>query len=349
MTEAVGTNGPDSAAGENYGRTLRTLAVHLWPQGRWDLKSRVLLALASLVAAKLVNVGVPLLYRDAVDALTPGQAIIAAPLGLIFAYGAARVLVQVFGEFRDFVFAKVGYHAQRTLALSTFRHLHALALRFHLERRTGGLSRVIERGTNGIDFLLNFMTFNILPTLVEIALVAGVLFYTLSAAYALAALLTIGLYVVFTLKVTDWRVKYRRRMNESDEEANTKAIDSLLNYETVKYFGNEEHEHARFDRALARYESAAVKSQTSLSALNVGQGAIIGVGLALSFVVNVEEGVEYNPVEGDSLSESVDETGARRLTDHPLLVRMDAAHDGEETHAACLDEEVDFIGRWNPR
>jgi ATP-binding cassette subfamily B protein len=203
------------------------------------------------------------------------------PLGLIVAYGAIRVASIAFAELRDAVFAKVAQRAIRNIALQTFRHLHALSLRFHLDRQTGGLSRAIERGTNGIDSLLWFMLFNILPTLVEIALVCGVLWALFDVWYALVTFGCVVAYIAYTLIVTEWRLKYRREMNETDQEANTRAIDSLLNYETVKYFGNEAYEAERFDQSLARYERASVASRTSLSLLNIGQAAIIGVGLGV--------------------------------------------------------------------
>jgi len=186
---------------------------------------------------------------------------------------------QLFSELRDSVFAKVEQRAIRNIALSTFRHLHALSLRFHLERQTGGLSRAIERGTRGIEFLLSYLLFNLLPTLFEILLVCGILWAYFEASLALAILATILVYVGFTFAVTDWRIKFRREMNERDSEASTKAVDSLLNFETVKYFANEEHEAQRFDKALRGYETAAVKSQTTLSMLNIGQGVIISIGL----------------------------------------------------------------------
>ena len=283
----------------SHWRTLAALSRYLWPGDRIDLRIRVVLAVLLLVLAKVVNVLVPYLYKLAVDVLSGGAhagagaaattatnatLVVTVPLTIILAYGGARVLSQAFGELRDFVFIRVGQHSQRTIALDTFRHLHGLSLAFHLERQTGGLSRVIERGVRGISFVLSFMLFNILPTIVEIFLVTGILlyaYYETSALFAVITFLTILTYIVFTLIVTDWRLQYRRRMNQNDTEANTKAIDSLINYETVKYFGNEDHEYARYDRALAGYEAAAVKSQSSLSMLNVGQGATIGVGLVL--------------------------------------------------------------------
>lgn len=267
------------AAPRNQWKTLGTLSVYLWPKDRLDLKLRVTLAMLSLLAAKLINVYVPFLYKRGVDALSLEPSLLTLPLALILAYGGGRVLSQLFGEFRDFIFARVAQHAQRVIALQTFQHLHSLSLRFHLERQTGGLSRVIERGTRGIQFVLSFMLFNILPTLLEIFLVTGILFARFDWRFATVTFGTISLYIFFTLAITEWRIKYRRTMNDRDTEANTKAIDSLLNYETVKYFGNEEHEYRRFDRALAGYEKAAVQSQSSLSVLNVGQGVIIGIGL----------------------------------------------------------------------
>jgi ATP-binding cassette subfamily B protein len=242
----------------------------------------VFVAIVLLTAAKLATVYVPMLFKRMVDLLSDPQNLpLVLPLGLIVAYGAIRVASIAFAELRDAVFAKVAQRAIRNIALQTFRHLHALSLRFHLDRQTGGLSRAIERGTNGIDSLLWFMLFNILPTLVEIALVCGVLWALFDVWYALVTFGCVVAYIAYTLIVTEWRLKYRREMNETDQEANTRAIDSLLNYETVKYFGNEAYEAERFDQSLARYERASVASRTSLSLLNIGQAAIIGVGLGV--------------------------------------------------------------------
>ncbi len=273
------TFNPSNYQKRNHMETLKRLSIYLWPKNRADLKLRVVLALSALVLSKLVNVYVPFLYKGAIDGLSKPAQLLAVPLFFIVGYGVARVVSQGFGELRDFLFSKVGQHAQRVIALNTFKHLHALSLRFHLERQTGGLSRVIERGTNGIEFVLNFMLFNILPTLLEIGLVTGILLYKYDWQFAAVAFVTIAVYIAYTLGITDWRVRYRREMNEKDSEANTKAVDSLLNYETVKYFGNEDHEFRRFDHALEGYERAAVISQGTLSLLNIGQGAIIGVGL----------------------------------------------------------------------
>ncbi len=263
---------------------IRTLLPHLWPRGDWDLRTRVVLALACLAVAKGATVYVPIFYKQAIDALTPAAtaaAVAALPVGMILAYGVARVMSQLFAELRDFVFAKVQARAIRNVALGVFRHLHALSLRFHIERQTGGLSRAIERGTNGIDNLLSFTLFNIAPTLLEILLVCGVLWGLYDISFAAVTFVTIVAYIAYTLGVTEWRIKFRRQMNESDTQANTKAIDSLLNYETVKYFGNEEHEARRYDQALVKYEKASVKSHTTLSLLNIGQGAIIAVGVTI--------------------------------------------------------------------
>lgn len=260
--------------------TIRTLLPYLWPQGQIAIRARVVAALLCLVAAKVATVYVPLLYKQAVDLVSNGTDFaIAALIGIIVGYGVVRVAQQAFGELREFFFARVAQRAIRTVALKTFRHLHALSLRFHLDRQTGGLSRAIERGVKGIEFLLSFMLFSILPTLIEIAMVCGILWYLFDIRYAAVTFMTIGGYIAFTMVVTEWRLKFRRRMNEQDQTANTRAIDSLLNFETVKYFGNEAHEAERYDGSLRRYEDAAVASRSSLSLLNVGQGFIIAGGL----------------------------------------------------------------------
>lgn len=267
---------------------LRSLLPFLWPAGETELKARVIAAMLCLGAAKVAGIYVPIALKWCIDALTPASGAtvaLVAPIGLIVLYGALRITSQAFGEVRDALFAKVAQRAIRQVGLQTFRHLHALSLRFHLDRQTGGLSRAIERGTKGIEFLLQFMLFNILPTLLEILLVCGVLWKLYSFEFALITFVTIAGYIFFTIAVTEWRTKYRREMNEKDQEASTKAVDSLLNYETVKYFGNEEHEARRFDSALRAYEKAAVKSQGTLSALNVGQGAIIALGLGAVMVL----------------------------------------------------------------
>ncbi|HVC56009.1 MAG TPA: ABC transporter ATP-binding protein/permease [Stellaceae bacterium] len=270
---------PEERLGEGL-RALKGLGPYLWPRNAIELRVRVVAALALLVAGKLVSITIPFLYKGAVDALAaPRAGLIAVPVGFILAYGAARVMSQGFNQLRDAVFAKVGQRAVRQLALRTFRHIHALSLRFHLERRTGGLARAVERGTAGIEFLLTFMLFNVVPTVFEIVVVCAILWRLYNWAFALVTLLTVVFYVTFTFLVTDWRIRFRREMNTRNSEANTKAVDSLLNYETVKYFANEAHEAARYDSALHAYERAAVKSETTLALLNLGQGTIIAVGL----------------------------------------------------------------------
>ncbi|MBK8163784.1 MAG: ABC transporter ATP-binding protein/permease [Gammaproteobacteria bacterium] len=259
----------------NDWHTLKTLLPFLW-----EHKPRVLLALFCLVLAKVANVGVPLVLKHIVDALDASlQPVILVPLGLILGYGAVRLAGVVFGELRDAIFAKVTQSSIRRIALQVFRHLHSLSLRFHLDRQTGGVSRDIERGSRGISFLLNFMVFNILPTLIEIGLIAVILLISYDAWFALIPLGCAVIYIAFTLLVTEWRMKFRREMNEMDSKANTRAIDSLLNYETVKYFGNEDYEARRYDANLRDWEGAAIRSQTSLASLNIGQGAIITFGM----------------------------------------------------------------------
>ena len=263
--------------------TIRTLLPYLWPRDAAGLRLRVIVSLSLLALAKLATVAVPVALKYAVDALTlPKEGVIVAvPIALLLAYGAARILSSVLKEMQGAIFARVAERAIRDVGLKTFRHLHRLALRFHLDRQTGGLSRAIERGARGIEFLLRVMLFNIIPTAIEIVLVTFILWEFLDAWFALATLLTVGAYVVWTLSVTEWRTKFRRQMNESDSEAHTKAIDSLLNYETVKYFGNEDHEARRFDQALSVYEHNAIRSKVSLAILNAGQGTVIAIGVTI--------------------------------------------------------------------
>jgi len=276
-------SGPPPLVPRGHWWTLASVLPRLWPAGRTDLHTRVVVAMVALIGAKAVTVYVPFLYKEAVDRLSPETAAAAAvivPVALIVAYGVGRILMVALAQLRDAVFAKVGQNAVRELAVETFRHLHALSLRFHLERRTGGLSRVIERGTKGIDFLLRFSLFNIVPTIIELILVCIILAYAFDVWYAVVTAVTVIVYMIFTFAVTEWRTRFRRQMNDLDTEANTKAVDSLLNYETVKYFGNEDHEARRFDRSMAGYEHAAVKTTTSLSVLNTGQTLIFTAGLA---------------------------------------------------------------------
>ena len=267
-------------------QTILTLLPYLWPRGKPALRARVVMAVGLLVAAKATNVVVPFFYKYAVDALTAQAApVVVVPVALLVAYGLARVMAQAFGELRDAVFARVAQRAIQEAGLKTFRHLHALSLRFHLDRQTGAVSRAIERGTKGVEFVLNFTLFSVLPTLLEVTLVCGILWWLYGPAFSLITFTAIAGYIAWTLTVTNWRTKFRRLMNQSDSDAMHKAIDSLLNFETVKYFGNEEHEARRFGGALRAYEGAAVKSKTSLSLLNIGQGAIISVGLIVVMVM----------------------------------------------------------------
>ncbi len=278
--------------------TIAKVAPYLWPQGETGLRTRVVLALIFLLAAKLVAVGTPLIYKAAVDALVPGEAgagwmVAVGAVGLTVAYGMARLLGVVFQQLRDAVFARVAQRALRRLALQTFTHIHRLSLRFHLTRKTGGLSRIIERGVKGVEFLLRFLLFSIVPLILELLMIAAIFVFLFDARYLAAIVVTIALYVWFTFKVTEWRVKIRRVMNEQDTDANQKAIDSLLNFETVKYFNAEAREARRYDRAMAAYEAAAVKTATSLAFLNAGQSAIITAGLVVVMVmaaIGVEQG-----------------------------------------------------------
>ncbi|HSD97974.1 MAG TPA: ABC transporter ATP-binding protein/permease [Sulfuricaulis sp.] len=257
-------------------KAIKSLLPYLW-----EFRGRVVLALAFLALAKVATVSVPLVLKEIVDALSPSRAALALPIFLLVAYGVLRLANSTFGELRDMVFAKVTQRSIRRVALRVFEHLHNLSLRFHLERQTGGMSRDIERGTAGIRFLLNFMLFNILPTILEIGFVAAILLVKYDPWFCIVTLVTLVIYIAFTLWVTEWRMIFRRNMNEMDSKANTRAIDSLLNYETVKYFGNEGFEAGRYDETLQSWERAAVRNQTSLSLLNIGQGAVIAVGVTI--------------------------------------------------------------------
>ena len=277
-------------------RALIDLWPFMWPGDRPDLKRRVLLALAVLVAAKIVTVLVPYTYKWATDALVKPSPDVAAAVGLaalvtipvmlIIANGFGRVLAGAFNNLRDALFAKVAQHAVRELAYKTFVHMHELSLRYHLQRRTGGLSRVIERGVNGIETIVRFTILNSVPTLIEFVLAAGIIAWQFDWVYLVVVAVTVWLYVWFTVKASDWRIKIRRTMNESDNDANSKAIDSLLNFETVKYFGNEKMEARRFDQAMERYEGAAIRIWTSLAWLNTGQAVIFGVGMTICMVMS---------------------------------------------------------------
>jgi ATP-binding cassette subfamily B protein len=279
--------------------TLRDLWPYMWPSTRPDLKRRVALAFGVLVGAKVITVLVPYSYKWATDALTAKPvagsdglvtvglgALIIAPVMLVIAYGVGRILMNVFNNVRDALFASVAQHAVRNLAYKTFVHMHQLSLRYHVQRRTGGVSRIIERGVAGIETIVRFTILNTLPTFLELAFAAGVIAYQFNWKYLVVILATVIVYVWFTVKVSDWRIKIRRTMNESDQDAHSKAIDSLLNFETVKYFGNEKLEAARYDRAMARYEQAAIRIWTSIAWLNIGQVVIFTAGMTTCMVMS---------------------------------------------------------------
>src|SRR3954451_22729415 len=281
------------------GALLRTL-VHLWPYiwpfERADLKRRVIYATVLLLAAKLATIAVPFTFKWAIDALTgeakppdatPAWALwmFAAPILLTVAYGGTRILMALLTQVRDGLFAKVAMHAVRQLAYRTFEHMHMLSLRFHLERKTGGLTRVLERGRNAIETIVRMVILQLVPTIVELVLIVGVLLWMFDWRYVLIIGVTVVFYMAFTYYATEWRIGIRRKMNDSDSDANTKAIDSLLNYETVKYFVAEEREASRYDQTMARYEDASVKAYTSLAVLNAGQAALFTVGLSAAMVL----------------------------------------------------------------
>jgi ATP-binding cassette subfamily B protein len=291
------------AAERSHLRTLISLLPWIWPHGEPGLRTRVVSALLLLVAAKAANVMVPIAYARAVDALVPragaAAAVVAVPVALVIGYGLLRVASSTFAELRNAVFSKVQARAARRIGLAVFAHLHALSMRYHMDRQTGGLSRVIERGTRGITLLLNFMLFNIIPTIIEILMVAVILWAMFDFTFAAVTLVTIGSYIAFTLTFTNWRLRFRREMNQTDQDANTKAIDSLLNYETVKYFGNEAHEARRYDESLIRYERAYVRSESTLNVLNAGQAAIIALGLTLVMLLAAQGVVAGRMTTGD--------------------------------------------------
>ena len=275
-------------------QTIRSLLPYLG-----EFKWRVAIALSLLVLSKLANVSVPLLLKEIIDALDSSHAVLAVPVFLVVGYGVLRLFSTLFGELRDAVFAKVTQRAIRRVALQVFEHLHSLSLRFHLDRQTGGMSRDIERGTRGISFLLNFMLFNILPTLLEIGLVAAILFSKYSAWFAIITFVTLLIYIAFTLLVTEWRMVVRRSMNDLDSKANSRAIDSLLNYETVKYFGNEQYEARRYDDNMQHWEIAAVRNTTSLAYLNAGQSFIVAIGITALMLLAADEVVHGRMTMGD--------------------------------------------------
>ena len=273
--------------------TLKNLWPYMWPSERPDLKARVVWAGLFLIAAKVFTLAIPYAFKWATDALNGTvvsgvalPAVLLAPVALVIAYNIARIISTGLNQLRDALFASVGQYAVRKLAYKTFVHMHNLSLRFHLERRTGGLSRVIERGTKGIENIVRFTILATAPTLIEFALTALVLGLSYGWIYVAVVAVTVWLYTWFTVKASDWRIAIRREMNASDTDANTKAIDSLLNFETVKYFGNERMEADRFDKSMARYEAAATKTWTSLGWLNFGQGVIFAIGMAIIMVLS---------------------------------------------------------------
>ena len=280
---------PSSAPTRSDWATLNRLLPYLWPY-KW----RVLAALTFMVAAKVSNVGVPLLLKELVDALAlplgDPRALAVVPLGLLLAYGLLRLSTSLFTELRELVFAKATQGAARTIALQTFEHLHALSLRFHLERQTGGMTRDIERGVRGIESLISYSLYSIVPTLIEVLMVLTILAVKFDPWFAWITLSALGVYILFTVSVTEWRTQFRREANEFDSAAHTRAIDSLLNYETVKYFNNEAFEARRYDESLDRLRKARLKSQTTLSVLNTGQQLIIAVGL-VAMLWRATEGV----------------------------------------------------------
>src|SRR4249920_2662003 len=278
----------------NEWRSLAVLLPYLW-----DFRGRVLLALTLLVAAKLANVGVPLVMKGIVDGLDPKVAVAAVPVALLAAYGVLRFSTTLFGELRDVVFVRVAQHAIRRVALSVFRHLHGLSLRFHLDRQTGGMTRDIERGTRGISTLLSYLIFAIIPVILEFSLVAAVLIAKFDWRFAAITFGAVAIYISFTIAITEWRMDIRRRANELDSRANTRAIDSLLNYETVKYFGNEEFEAKRYDDNLRKYEDAATTSEASLGLLNIGQSLIIAAAVTALMYLAAQGVVEKAFTLGD--------------------------------------------------
>ncbi|OGA31355.1 MAG: metal ABC transporter permease [Betaproteobacteria bacterium RIFCSPLOWO2_12_FULL_62_13b] len=294
FASSVDAEPPAPGARPNEWRAVGMLLPYLW-----EYKWRVLVALAFLASAKFANVGVPLVLKDVVDALAPAQQPLALPLALLIGYGLLRLSTVLFAELRDVVFVRVTQRAIRRVALTVFRHLHSLSLRFHLDRQTGGMTRDIERGTRGISTLLNFMLFSIIPVILEFSLVAAVLLTKFDWRFAAVTFAAVAIYIFFTVSITEWRMDIRRQANELDSKANTRAIDSLLNYETVKYFNNEEYEARRYDDNLRKYESAAVKNEVSLGLLNVGQSCVIAIAVTLLMILAAEGVVNNTLTLGD--------------------------------------------------
>src|SRR6195256_3360202 len=297
---SLGTEALPAAANSAERATLIGTLVHLWPYigpgDRTDLQLRVVWPVVLLLVAKLATVSVPFTFKWAIDALTgansaPVQSsnwtlwLIASPLLMTASYGAVRVLMAILTQWRDGIFARVAMHAVRKLAYITFVHMHELSLRFHLERKTGGLTRVLERGRTGIEVIVRMVILQLVPTIVEVSLLMAVLLWKFDWRYVLATMITVVVYMYYTYLATEWRIEIRRKMNDSDTEANTKAIDSLLNYETVKYFSAEQREATRYDRSMERYERASVKTYTSLSILKAGQAVFFTAGLTATMLM----------------------------------------------------------------
>jgi len=284
----------DGTARRNEWYTVARVLPYLW-----EYRGRVLLALAFLVTAKLANVGVPLVLKEVVDALDSSRAVLVLPLALLVAYGVLRLSNTLFAELRDMVFVRVTQRAIRRIALTVFRHLHSLSLRFHLDRQTGGMTRDIERGTRGIGTLLSFMLFSIIPVILEFSLVAAVLLTKFDWRFTAITFIAVAFYIGFTFWITEWRIEIRRLANDLDSKASTRAIDSLLNYETVKYFNNEEYEARRYDENLQNYESAAVRNEASLGILNIGQSCIIAIAVTLLMILAAQGVTDKTLTLGD--------------------------------------------------
>ena len=354
MNRKSKTTSPQSQVAEkSVIGTVVKLWPYIWPHDRPSLKRLVFVAVLLLIAAKLVTATVPFFFKYVTDSLAGNELdlpflplFLLTPLMLILGFVAARILSIVFNQLRDALFARVSQHAVRQLALRAFSHVHQLSLRFHLQRRTGGLSRVIERGTKGIDSVVRYTVLSTLPVIFEFALYAGIFFYNFGAVYVLVIAITVVSYSVFTVKTSNWRTVIRREMNRSDTEANTRAVDSLLNYETVKYFSNEKTELARFDHAIAQYEKASIKTSTSLGWLNFGQAAIFSLGMTASMLLSANAVIRGEQTIGDfvlihlfliQLSQPLNFIGAVYREIRQSLTDIEVLFDLLETPAEIVD------------
>ncbi|MGL4226777.1 MAG: ABCB family ABC transporter ATP-binding protein/permease [Rickettsia sp.] len=281
----------------NHKNSFYLLLPYLWSKD-FDIRLRIVTSLICLVIAKIINIFVPIVYKYVIDGLNKNLPL-SIIIGIIVAYGGTKILVQIFSEIRNIIFSKVGHGATRLVALNVFKHMHNLSMRFHITRKTGGLSRSIERGTKGIEAVLRFSLFNIFPTSIEIILVSGMLWYVYGIWFALTILITMIVYVGYTFLISTWRISFAREMNQSDNTANNRAIDSLLNFETVKYFGNEEYEARKFDEAMQIYEKASTKTTNSLSILNIGQDVIISLGLVALMILSANAISQNKMTVGD--------------------------------------------------